>query len=96
VIEYRLYYDQDGKVVSYTCDSLPGNYIVIDRQTFAEARPDIRVIKGKLVKMQRTVISKLKPSNLAGTVCFYDNVSIVLEEKSNFFVQNWELDQYEL
>ena len=29
-IEYRLYYDSKGCIISYTCEKLAGNYIVID------------------------------------------------------------------
>jgi hypothetical protein len=46
--EFRLYYDEHGAVVCYTGDkSITGNYIVIDALTFAQARPDVRVINGK-------------------------------------------------
>ena len=31
VPEFRLYYDESGKVICYTCEKLPGNYIVIDK-----------------------------------------------------------------
>ena len=58
--EFRLYYDDTGRVICYTCEKLPGKYIVIDKNTFAEARPDIRVVDGKVSKAkQRAVISKL-------------------------------------
>ena len=31
--EFRLYYDDKGSVITYTCDKIPGNYIVIDAKT---------------------------------------------------------------
>ena len=42
--EFRLYYDDKGYVITYTCEKLEGNYIVIDALAFAEARPDVRVV----------------------------------------------------
>jgi len=50
--EYRLYYDANGNVLFYTGEPVEceHNYIVIDTQTLAEARPDIKVIDGKIVK----------------------------------------------
>ena len=61
--EFRLYYDDTGRVICYTCEKIPGKYIVIDKNTFAEARPDIRVVDGKVSKAhQKAVISKLVKS----------------------------------
>jgi hypothetical protein len=34
--EFRLYYDEKGNVICYTCEKLEGNYVIIDAQTFAE------------------------------------------------------------
>ena len=28
--EFRLYYDDTGRVICYTCEKLPGKYIVIE------------------------------------------------------------------
>jgi len=61
--EFRLYYDTAGRVISYTCDKLSGNYIVIDASTFAQGRPDVRVIDGKLSTISSgVVVSKLMKS----------------------------------
>jgi hypothetical protein len=42
-IEFRLYYDEHGNVISYSMEDLPGNYIAIDRVTFEQTRFDIKV-----------------------------------------------------
>lgn len=47
--ELRVYYNDQGKIVTYTCEDLPGDYLVITPQQFAEARPDAIVKNGKLV-----------------------------------------------
>ena len=42
-VEYRLYYDDMGNISHYSCEKTEGNYLVIDVQTYAEGRHDIRV-----------------------------------------------------
>ncbi len=32
--EFRLYYDDRGCAIAYTCEKLEGNYIIIDATTF--------------------------------------------------------------
>ena len=61
--EFRLYYDDKGKVVTYTCEKLEGNYLLIDAQTYAEGRPDVRVLDGKIIRISaNAVVSKLVPN----------------------------------
>ena len=50
--EYRLYYDDNGNVLFYAGEPTDSEhkYIVIDAQTFAEARPDIKVVDGQIVR----------------------------------------------
>ena len=94
--EFRLYYDDNGKVICYTGDkSIEGNYIVIDALTFAEGRPDVRVIDGKLSRAQpNAVVYKLMPSDADDAiVCAMDDVSIVT---SDGLVTKWKLNIYEL
>lgn len=92
--EFRLYYDEKGNVVTYTCEKLEGNYIVIDALTFAQARPDVRVIDGRISNVQPAmIITKLMPSEDEGTTCAVDDVSIVVTEGES---QNWKLNIYEV
>lgn len=86
--EFRLYYDEEGNVLTYTTEKLPGNFIVIDKMTFAEARPDVKVFEGLLIrKSNLTVVSKLVP-NIEGISCSIDDISI-LDNSSNTI--NWSL-----
>jgi hypothetical protein len=86
--EFRLYYDDNGNVVCYTCEKLEGNYIVIDSITFAEARPDVRVIDNRIVRVNSgSVISKLQPNELNGVTCEQEDVSIITESQG----QRWQL-----
>jgi hypothetical protein len=95
--EFRLYYDEAGKVVTYTCEKLEGDYIVIDAMTFAAARPDIRVIDGKISTVQaHAIISKLMPDEKEGRMCALEDISIVLGPKDKVKKQKWKLNTYEL
>lgn len=93
--EFRLYYDDGGRVICYSGDkSVEGNYIVIDAQTFAEARPDVRVIDGKITMPTfNQVVHKLMPSN-EGTCCHPDDISIVVDEQEKNI--KWKLVSYGL
>ena len=95
--EFRLYYDEKGNVVTYTCEKLEGNYIVIDALTFAQARPDVRVIDGKISTVQPAmVITKLMPDDDNGTLCAIEDVSIVVKPSHAGKIQKWNLNIYEL
>ena len=93
--EFRLYYDEKGNVICYTCEKLEGNYVIVDSQTFAEGRPDLRVIDGKISTVNPAfIVSKLMPDT-EGIDCFSEDISIVTSEKS-IKKQKWKLHTYEL
>lgn len=95
VPEFRLYYDDAGKVLCYTCEKIPGNYIVVDAMTFAAARPDIRVIDGRISTVSpEAIISKLIPSD-HGQKCIKGDVSIVVSEDFNGDTSYWKLSTHE-
>lgn len=92
--EFRLYYDDKGRVVTYTCEKLEGKYVVIDALTFAQARPDIRVVDGRITTVQPAmVIAKLIPSDTDGMPCAKEDVSILVNDAD---AQKWNLRIYEL
>lgn len=94
-VEFRLYYDENGKVLFYTCDKPEGNFILVDAMTFAEARQDVRVVDGEVKRVSNNItIPKLK-IGLTGTRTLKEDISIVSEEKTNQ-TQLWELTEYEL
>ena len=94
--EFRLYYDETGKVICYSGDkSMDGNYIVIDTQTFIEGRHDIQVIGGKISRATAdAVVYKLMPSDEDGTNCHPEDISIMVDETDE--KQKWKLIVYEL
>lgn len=93
--ECRLYYDDTGKVLCYTYEDIPGDYIVIDPMTFAECRFDIKVINGKIIKsMDGTVVTKLVPS-IAGIKCAAEDVNIVTPGDYLGPIVTWNTHKYE-
>lgn len=93
--EFRLYYDEQGKVICYSGDkSGTGNFIIIDAITFAQARPDVRVIDGKVTNYQpNQVVYKLMPS-IEGTMCHKEDISIIVTDGVDAI--KWKLVNYEL
>jgi hypothetical protein len=94
--EFRLYHDDNGAVVCYTGDkSIQGKYIVVDAQTFAEARPDVRVIDGKISRVKaNAVVYKLMPDNEEGISCHPEDISIIVDAQVEH--TKWKLNIYEL
>jgi hypothetical protein len=94
--EFRLYYDDKGKVVCYSCEKIEGTYIVIDASTYAAGRPDVRVIEGKIsTAVPSLVVSKLMP-NVDGVSCTEEDISIVVDDKYKDKIIKWKLNTYEL
>ena len=48
-IFYRLYYQDDGTLLYYSMEDLPGKYIDIDLATYQQYRSNVRVVDGKLL-----------------------------------------------
>ena len=96
--EFRLYYDANGSVICYTGDkSMTGNYIVIDALTFAQARPDVKIIDGKIsTAVPKSVVYKLMPNDNEGVDCHVEDVSMVVDSEYIGQKQKWKLNVYEL
>ena len=83
--EFRLYYDDRGSVVCYTCEKLEGDYVVIDALTFAEARPDVKVLDGRVIRAGTgAVISRLVPDK-TGILCEVEDVSIITKTDGQYW-----------
>jgi hypothetical protein len=94
-IERRLYYDSEGRVITYTCENLPGDFIVVTPEQFAEARPDVLVRNGKLIYTHKlSHVTKLAPST-SGTATSKWDVNILVDpaQESHEF---WELVDNEI
>jgi hypothetical protein len=86
--EFRLYYDKRGNVLFYTCEKPEGDYIVIDALTYAESRPDIKVVDGRIVRGGASTLSSRLHRSTIGTLCEAEDVSIVTETVGQY----WKLE----
>ena len=93
--EFRLYYDERGNVLFYTCEKPEGNYVVIDASTFAQGRPDLKVVDGKVAgQIAGSVVSKLIHDN-EGISCASEDLSIIVDSSYDN-ITKWKLKTYEL
>lgn len=77
--EFRLYYDENGNVLFYTCEKPMGNFIIVSSQVYFESRVDLKVIDGKITSIyDKKLIVKLQPSE-EGVSCHYNDVSIIYD-----------------
>lgn len=94
-IEYRAYYDDNGKIINYTTENLVGNYIVITAHEYACARFDCIVVKGKLQQIKfKKQLSKFKKSN-NGIKCNSYDINIIQQDYDCDY-NCWELVTYEI
>ena len=82
-LEYRLYYNDLGEPLFYSTEKEMGNYIIIDKETYAVGRYDVRIVDGKIIKPTEYVYQKLVPVSIG------NDVSIVTSD------QKWKLKRYE-
>lgn len=78
-LEYRLYYDEQGQVLTYSMEDIPGNYIIVDRHTYEQARFDILIKDGKIAKLNQSSSWKLVPATTGNYACHKDNINIIVD-----------------
>ena len=88
---FRLYYDAEGRPITYSMEDLPGTYIEIDAETYARAPLNVRVRNAQLVEI-KSITQKLVPAD-TGTPCHPDNVAIVVPESEPH--QRWSMKTHE-
>lgn len=77
--EFRVYYDEQGHIVCYSMEDLPGNFVVVDRITFDQCRMDLKVKEGKLIKILQDASWKLAPSDSADYACHAQDLSVIVD-----------------
>ncbi len=78
-VTYRLYYHADGTPKCYSMEDLPGEYILVDRETYVADCRHVRVVQGKLIFVAPTrTVKLLQPSADAGTACHPQDVAVVV------------------
>lgn len=91
LIEFRVYYREDGSIIGYTTESWPGDYITVDKLIFHENRFDLRVKDGKLYQPKNS-IGKLRPDK-EGTPCHPADITIIIDDVR--IAQHWKIHTYE-
>jgi hypothetical protein len=95
--EFRLYYDDNGKVITYSTEKIAGKkYIVITKEQYSESRPDVIVVNGKVLETHTTkTISRLTKNASVGTPCSKYDVNVIVDAGSDD-CQYWRNEYYEL
>ena len=88
---FRLYHDDAGHPLCYSMEDLPGKYIEITAEQYAESSGRVIVKNGKLVKQYQTTTSKLVLAQ-HGIPCHLQDVTIVVDSEPN---QKWNLKTYD-
>jgi len=79
-IFYRLYYDQQGHLLCYSMEDLPGTYIEIDSATYAQGLLNVQVINNQIHVIKKGVgISQLRPCE-QGTSCDPRDVCVIIDK----------------
>ena len=89
--EYRVYFDDQGDLLFYSMEDLPGNYVVVDREFYAGSPTNVRLRDGKLVVITPTSSSKLVPSDV-GISCHAQDVTVVTQQEP---CQRWMKRNYD-
>lgn len=93
MVEFRLYYDDAGKVVSYSCCDVQGyDYIVIDSQTYAESNPFVKVIDGKICKDSDFMVVSTMVMSDNGVSCEPDDICVLTMNDNSI---NWKVETNE-
>ena len=89
MVEFRLYYDDNGKVICYTCEKIEGNYIVVDANTYAEGRPDLRVVDGKITKASEYIVMSKLVRSTTGVNCEPTDICVITDSDPS---TQWEVE----
>jgi hypothetical protein len=75
-VETRLYYREDGSIITYSCEELEDKYIVVDAETFSRGRIDVKVVDEKIEVIAPVfAINKLVEAT-EGTACAVEDINI--------------------
>lgn len=85
-IEYRAYYREDGTIITYTTEDIPGNYIVITQEQYGQCRFDAKVQDGKLYYTHnRSSLFKLERNSTEGVMTSKYDINILVSDTEQDF-----------
>ena len=90
-VSYRLYHDLDGRLLFYSMEHVPGNWVEIDQAFYARSPHRVRVIAGQVHELEWHQSVKLLPGQ-TGTPCYSKDVTIVYDSRQ---AQHWAITAYE-
>jgi hypothetical protein len=88
----RLYHDEKGRPIKYTCDHEPGAWIEVSPEQYARASFRVLVKDGQLIDVPWRRTMKLRPSD-HGTACACCDVCVIVSPQQPN--QKWSLYTYE-
>ena len=93
-VTYRLYHNADGTPKFYSMEDLPGEYILVDRETYVADCRHVRVAQGKLIFVAPIITVKLlRPDTDVGTACHPQDVAVVVADYQSH--TKWSMVQHE-
>ncbi len=92
-LEYRLYYDDRGKVIIYTTEKIVGKYLVITKEQYSECRMDVLVIDGEILRTERRKNVYVLEKNTEGVKTSKYDVNIIVQDNDDGHY--WKLNCYE-
>lgn len=91
-LEYRLYYDSAGKLITYSTEILNHEYIVITKEQYAEARSDVIVKNKKIIRTDRLTLVYVLEKSTDGVSCSKYDINIIDNNNSQY----WKLTSHDL
>lgn len=90
---FRLYHDDQGRPVTYSMEELDMPFVEVDQQAYVAADHNVKVVDGKIVRIQQPVLTtKLRPAP-HGTPCDVRDVSVVVDPDKEHVC--WSKSTYE-
>lgn len=93
-VSYRLYHDEQGYLLFYSMEHLPGTYIEITAEQFARADSHVKVVNGQVVRLNRSLVKKLVPG-IDGINCSAYSVAVPVADTDpgqKWCIKNYETD----
>lgn len=88
-VTYRLYHEGE-RPLFYSMEELPGTYIELTPEQYAQGNSNVRVRNGQIIPVTWQTAQKLTPSD-TGTQCHEKDVAIVVNNNGTY----WSKRTYE-